>query len=311
MKICPTCRKTYTDENLNFCLEDGSVLTYARSEQPETMIMNPARPTQPSAATINQPISQPGWSNQPAYTMQPKKSSRTWLWVVGILGLAVLLCGGGGAGLLLLASMSGGERADSRDPVNRQGNVASPYPSPGNSSSVDTIDLSQWVKNFSEWGTTEYVGDEFLMASKQKGYYYVLVATDEYKTDKATTRVTVRNVDSANSNLGYGLIFHSDPTPLTKDFAFLIDTKRRKYRVVRHEPSKETTVVNWTTSAAIREGAQENTLEARDNGDTVELYINGQPATSIKNTLTPRGGVAGLYSGDAVKIGFRKMEIAR
>ncbi len=26
MKICPRCSKTYTDENLNICLGDGSVL---------------------------------------------------------------------------------------------------------------------------------------------------------------------------------------------------------------------------------------------------------------------------------------------
>ena len=25
MKICPRCQKTYADDNLNFCLEDGSV----------------------------------------------------------------------------------------------------------------------------------------------------------------------------------------------------------------------------------------------------------------------------------------------
>ena len=30
----------------------------------------------------------------------PKKSSKAWLWVVGILGLVVLLCGGGFAALV-------------------------------------------------------------------------------------------------------------------------------------------------------------------------------------------------------------------
>lgn len=311
MKICPTCRKTYADENLNFCLEDGSVLAYAGSGQAETVIMNPPRPTDPNPAAFSQPPTEPAWSNQQQYSMRPKKSSKTWLWVVGILGLAVLLCGGGAAGLLLLASMSDSNRANSGNPIDKPSNTSAPSSTPFGTKGVDTVDLSQWVKDFSVWGTTEFVGDELMMASKQKGYYYVLVATDEYKTDRATTRVTLRNVDDAASNLGYGLIFHSDPTPLTRDFAFLIDTKRRKYRVVRHEPTKETTVVNWTSSSAIREGAAENTLEVRDNGDVVDLYINGQPATSIKNTLSPKGGVPGLYSGDAAKIGFKKMEIAR
>jgi hypothetical protein len=244
--------------------------------------------------------------------MQPaKKSSKTWVWVLGILGLVVILCGGGGLAVVLVKSLSNSNQTSKNGSVDRPNTLTTPTPPPFTSSNVDTIDLSQWVKDFSIWGTTEYVGDELLMASKQKGFYYVLVAPEEYKTDAASTRVTVRNVDGASSSLGYGLIFHSDPTPLTKDYAFLIDSKKQKYRVVRHEPSKETVVVSWTNSPLIHEGAQANVLEARDKGDTVELFINGQLATSIKNTLSPRGGVPGLYSGDAVKIGFKKMEIAK
>ena len=30
MKICPRCQTTYADDNLNFCLEDGSTLTLLR-----------------------------------------------------------------------------------------------------------------------------------------------------------------------------------------------------------------------------------------------------------------------------------------
>lgn len=310
MKICPTCRKTYVDDNLNFCLEDGSALTYSRSDQPETLIMNPPRQTDPRVPAATQPPTQPAWTNPPHYAMHPKKSSKTWLWVVGILGLVVLLCGGG-LGLLLLKALSDAGRTSSTNPISGPGSSATPAASPFESKSADTIDLSEWVKDFSIWGTTEFVGDELLMASKQKDFYYVLVATEEYKTERATTRVTVRNVDDAPSKLGYGLIFNSDPTPLTKDYAFLIDTKRQKYRVVKHEPAKETTIVNWTSSSAIREGAQENALEVRDKGDVIDLFINGQPATSIKNTLSPKGGVPGLYSGDAIKIGFKKMEISR
>jgi hypothetical protein len=313
MKICPTCRKTYADDGLNFCLEDGSVLTFAAPSQEATVVMNPPRPTDPSPGTARPTTGPPpGWGNQPVYLVQPpKKSSKTWLWVLGILGLAVLLCGGGGVGLILLKTMSDANTVSKGNSVNRPNAVATPAAPPFSSTSVDTIDLSQWVKDFSLYGTTEFVDDELVMASKKKNFYYVLVAPDTYKTDGAATRVTVRNVGNANSSLGYGLIFHSDPAPLIRDYAFLIDSKKQKYRVVRHEPSKEDTVVSWTNSALINEGSQANILEARDKGDTVDLYINGQLATSIKNTLTPKGGVPGLYSGDAVKIGFKKMEIAK
>ena len=315
MKICPTCRKNYSDDSLNFCLEDGSVLVVAGGVPEETLVMNQPRPTDPSPGGVRPTASQqtwPGAATPPAqYSMQPKRSSKGWLWAVGILGLVLLLCGGGGIGLILLGYVSDSNSSRKTDPIEKPTPAPAPSTPPFDSSAVDTIDLSQWVKDFSVWGTTEYVGDEFMMSSKQKGYYYVLVAPEDYKTDNSTTRVTVRNVNDANSNLGYGLIIHSDPTPLTKDFAFLIDSKKKKYRVVKHEPSKETTVVAWTNSPFINEGSRDNVLEARDKGDSVELYINGQMATTIKNTLSPRGGVPGLYSGDAVKIGFKKLEIAR
>src|SRR4051812_31389057 len=48
MKICPRCQKTYTDDNLNFCLEDGTVLTPASAASlPDTLLMGEPRPTQP------------------------------------------------------------------------------------------------------------------------------------------------------------------------------------------------------------------------------------------------------------------------
>ncbi len=322
MKICPTCRKTYADDNLNFCLEDGSVLTFASNEPPATVMMSQPRPTDPTAvfpSTSNQGIQSTFGQQAPQpYSMQqPKKSSKAWLWIVGIVGIVLLLCGGGFAGLLFIGMQANQNQANNSTyppPNNSRGNTGpSPAPSPfsstTSSSDVETVDLSFWVKDSSVWGTTEMSGDEFLMAAKQKGYYYVLVAPDDYTTDGKNVRVTVRNVDNANSSLGYGLIFHSAPTPLTKDYAFLIDTKRKKYRVVRHEPSKETSMVSWKDSNAIKDGTQENVLEARDKGDTIELYINNEMVTSIKDQFGYPNGVPGLYSGDAAKIGFKKLEI--
>lgn len=54
MKQCPRCNKTYTDENLNFCLDDGELLLQMApqpgaflDDPPPTMIMNEARVTNP------------------------------------------------------------------------------------------------------------------------------------------------------------------------------------------------------------------------------------------------------------------------
>jgi hypothetical protein len=104
---------------------------------------------------------------------------------------------------------------------------------------------------------------------------------------------------------------HSDPTPLTKDYAFLIDSMKKRFRIVRHEPEKEKVVTPWTNSALIKEGGAPNDLEVRDKGSSLEFYINGQLATSVKNTEGPTSGVPGLYSGDAAKIGFKKLQIAK
>lgn len=326
MKICPRCQRTYPDDNLNFCLDDGSVLTQAGpATPPETVLMNQPRMTDPNTGQPSQPGMQAGWNTAPQqYSVQPKKSSKTWLWVLGILALVGLLCGGGIIGFFAYVASKVDSNTVSNTSTNtnkktiavsnspsRLNTSTSPTPKPDDSATIESIDLSQWVKDFSVYGTTEMRGDELVMGSKEKGYYYVLVASDDYTTAGASTKVTLRNIDNANSSLGYGLIFHSNPSPLIQDYAFIIDTKKLKYRVARHQPGKETDVIKWTSSDAIKDGSQENVLEVKDLPDKIELYINGSMVTSIKNTFGYANGVPGLYSGDAVKIGFKDLEIRK
>ncbi|MEQ1923696.1 MAG: hypothetical protein ABL952_14410, partial [Pyrinomonadaceae bacterium] len=56
MKICPRCQKTYSDDNLNFCLEDGSVLTQAAAEPPQSpppqVAERPAQKPKPLPPTL-------------------------------------------------------------------------------------------------------------------------------------------------------------------------------------------------------------------------------------------------------------------
>ena len=57
MKQCPTCLRTYSDDALNFCLEDGEMLTAYFQEPPSqfapdpppTVMMNEPRVTNPAA----------------------------------------------------------------------------------------------------------------------------------------------------------------------------------------------------------------------------------------------------------------------
>ena len=329
MKICPRCQKTYVDDNLNFCLEDGSVLTQAAQQPPPTMMMGEPRPTVPVAPQFpTQPGAQPGWNTPQQYSMQPPvKSSKTWVWVLLILGVVVLVCGGGFAGLVFIGMNSENKTTDistpnktSPPPANKSSNTSAPSNSSTASNSttpistrtnMESVDLEPWVKEFSAYGNTEFINDEFIMSSKKKGFYYVLVAPEEYKTEKADTRVTLRNMDNTAGSLGYGLIFHSNPTPLQQGYAFLIDTKKKKYRVVHHEPQNEKSVLSWTASPAIKEGSEPNVLEVRDLDDRIDLYINGTLVTSIKNVYGYSGGVPGLYAGDGVKVAFKDLEIRK
>jgi hypothetical protein len=312
MKICPNCRRTYEDDGLNFCLEDGALLNFVSNEAAPTVVMNEGRPTDPMPGGSR---SQMG-TGQPAYPLPSRsRPSKTWPWVVGIFALIILVCGGGGAGLFLYiaskADTANATKGPGNSPAAKNTNTftrGAPSPSGGETKEVE---LADWVEEPTVWLETEFVDGEFHMTSKQKGYYYVLVAKNEDYADASIARVTLRNASDQSSDLGYGLVFHSATTPLTNDYAFLIDTKRKKFRVVRHENEEEKTVTAWTNSNLIRSGAESNTLEARDKGEKIELYINGQLATTITNKQGAKRGVPGLYVGDGAKIGFRKLEVVK
>jgi hypothetical protein len=315
MKICPNCQRTYTDDGLNFCLDDGSILSQTNSNSlPATVLINEARPTSPNQQHNNEVPTKANWNNQAAYSMQPKKSSKTWIWVLGILGALALLCGGGFVGFVAWVGTLD-TNTNSKNNANT-GNFNSVSTSNANTTSndrtdVDKIDLNDWVITDSEFGVTECTNGELTMSSRKKGFYYVIAGTESEKTESATSRVTLKNIEQANSTLGYGIVVHSDTTPLKQSYAFLIDTVKKRYRVVYHQPGKETAAINWTSSSAIKGGTEENLLEVRDENGKMDFYINGNLITSVKNVYGYKGGVIGLYSSDAVKIVFSNLEIRK
>ena len=211
---------------------------------PETVLMNQPRATLQNQ-TFGNPNQQQSWNAPPQVSTSAKKGSRTWLWVVGILGGLVLLCGGGFGGLILLGSMAGDNTKwnsnfetnyDSKNSTPSRNSTLSNSKSNINTNDSDgdntKIDLSAWVRDSSQYGKTEFRDDEFFMSAIKNNFYYVLVAPAIYKSNNSTTKVSLRDVESGNNSLGYGLIINSNPIPLIKDYAFLINTKTLKYRVV-------------------------------------------------------------------------------
>jgi Domain of unknown function (DUF4190) len=69
MKTCTVCNQTYNDDNLNFCLNDGGLLTEYRDDAPPTIQMNRGRTTQPNWSE-NEPSAT--WGSQP---MQPRNQT--------------------------------------------------------------------------------------------------------------------------------------------------------------------------------------------------------------------------------------------
>jgi len=111
MKQCPRCRQSYSDDNLNFCLDDGELLMALDApatprfteDPPPTLMLDQSRVTNPSNWPSSPPAAQ--WQQQnlqqqpyvsPA-ALRPKRDQTlpTIALVLGILSVALICCYGG------------------------------------------------------------------------------------------------------------------------------------------------------------------------------------------------------------------------
>jgi uncharacterized membrane protein len=105
MKICPICNQTYTDDNLNFCLNDGGVLATREDDAPPTLIMDQARTTNPAWTGYQPPTyenqqltNNQNWGMQGQNQLPTRGKDQTLPTVsliLGILGLVLFCCYGG------------------------------------------------------------------------------------------------------------------------------------------------------------------------------------------------------------------------
>jgi hypothetical protein len=110
MKQCPRCNLTYSDDQLNFCLDDGELLTeYVREpppnryadDPPPTVMLGNARRTNPATWPSPPPARwQPqGLQNQPfstpAFVRSADQTLPTIALILGILSLPLMCCYGG------------------------------------------------------------------------------------------------------------------------------------------------------------------------------------------------------------------------
>ncbi|MDQ6653500.1 MAG: hypothetical protein M3Y84_12240 [Acidobacteriota bacterium] len=345
MKSCPTCKRTYTDASLNFCLEDGTPLvneaapvgdlsatiryidprdtSAPRGEDYRQQVAAPDR----QVADRVRPITPPQqWSPQAASAAPRRKSNAVWwvlggIVVVGIIGIGLLIM------ILALSSMStnsnGNANASNSNSrvANRNANAntntnASNVNSNTNlpASITDDFSVAKWGTGKYEFGEIWYANDEYHMRSKDKTFLVMYAPTDDYNTGNATVRVKARSVDGTPAASGFGLIVHGEKSKSgdLEDYALLIYTGADpQYEVIKHKGGAQTTVVPWTKSKVILTGTSPNKLEVRAKGSELSFYINGEYVDRITDSENFKRGVVGFYTSDTAEVAFDDLEIKR
>src|SRR5262245_12968864 len=123
MKRCSTCNKTYTEQNLSFCIDDGTPLTEVPED--ETTVVGARNAEQTSGQGR-----QDDWNavayKPPGVYVPPGGSAerrRVWPWVLGVVSVLVLgLIGLSIAAILLVPRMV---QRNSPAPFGRNDNVHS------------------------------------------------------------------------------------------------------------------------------------------------------------------------------------------
>lgn len=108
MKICPRCNQTFTDENQNFCLNDGELLQRFEDDAPPTVMLDAARTTNPNnwqqyeaprgaapAAWQPPPLQNQPFGGASGFAASADKTLPTVSLVLGILSLTLVCCHAG------------------------------------------------------------------------------------------------------------------------------------------------------------------------------------------------------------------------
>src|SRR5437016_12883578 len=101
MKRCPTCKRTFEDDTLSYCLDDGTPLVAAARPDSEETLVLPSSSDRGARIPDTQPYKQPSgratlasdpWKPAtPQQYMTPSPQSSVWPWLLAIS--VVLLLG--------------------------------------------------------------------------------------------------------------------------------------------------------------------------------------------------------------------------
>ncbi len=344
MKRCPQCNRTYSDDALSFCLDDGSPLVSAAapsSFDPSATVQYPqGRDTSPpptiaytgQAPPPGQPP--PAWSPMPPVAAQKRS---VWPWLLGIGAVMVFLVIGLIIVIFAVARITNtnsnhvantNTNTNSNRNANRNTNSNRNTNDNTNSNSNENANTRSSLTNFTDdfsdqswWtGTTPYVhiwydNEEYHMRAVPGKYYVVYSPPDkpQYGDENATVRVGTRSIDGTPADTGYGLVVHGEKKNDTlEDYAFLIyNGTNPRYKIVLHRGGNETKMVDWTSSSTIRTGTLPNQLEVRIRDKKMDFYINGQFVTSVVDEAGYKRGRVGFYTSGTGEVAFDDLEISK
>ncbi|HYJ46500.1 MAG TPA: hypothetical protein VEV81_07785 [Pyrinomonadaceae bacterium] len=350
MKQCPACNRTYTDDELLFCLEDGAQLQsigFGGSDAPTSIDANydpnktlafssPARETNPPPTNVYvpPPVSQPQgqprpqqqWSPTPSFAPTPslqaaRKGGGKGLIIAAIAGVVVL-----GIGIVVLLMIIGRDNSKesntNRVAANKNSNSVTTNANTANRNSTsapagflkDDFSAPNWPTGDNAFGSF-YEDGEYHMKGKPNLYVYMFPFNGaNYLSKDADVKVTARSVDGKSPEYGYGLVMHGKTNSNSKlvGYGFLVYTGTGpKYEIVKFEDGNPSTLVKWESAAMLRTGTTPNQLEVRAQGSQLSFYINGQFVKSITDTSNITDGSVGLYTSETNEVAFDDMEISR
>lgn len=326
MKRCPNCNRTYTDDSLSFCLQDGTPLVApeappARYETSPPSRHSQSRPsppgtgmTPPDTPLVNQMRVSPTWSPMPG--PQPRGRS-VWPWIIGIVLILAFM--GLGVAILILAltnmkrtnpNVNVNVRTVNRNTNQWNANVNSARPTHS-----DDFSVQNWLTGTYAYGTAWYKDGEYHLRAKPGGYIVMYAPNKNYQTENANVRVTTRSVEGDSPTIGYGLVVHSEKAKGSEDighYAFLIRNETAAdFQVVRYRGATKYVVKDWTRSPYIRTGTNTNQLQVVARNRLLTFYVNGQMMTSVIAMPNLVRGVVGFYTSDAHEVAFDNLEIVR
>jgi hypothetical protein len=173
MKQCPSCRRTFSDDTLVYCLEDGSALGHVYDTS-ATQIIPPPRVTSPPPtefAPYNPPPQPP--------------QQRSYMWLIVLLASGILLCFIVAGAVIAWINIRNTNRApdQSASPASqsstnknqRDATDSNTSKKDGSSSSTETSPSAKlvgvWRTNVTELGSTMEITYTFLADGTARGVF--------------------------------------------------------------------------------------------------------------------------------------------